>query len=169
MCLFALALPRLLSQLLPACTITIPIRCLPAPLPSHIRVSTFLHPSSPNIVPTPHHHHHMTLPPHRHRLAPSLLTMPHIPSPQMSVLSPHCCPPSPLHYTCYQRSLSCTTGLTVIIHHPHCTVTVPLPPCTVTSSPPRSPVAAQRHYPPHFTTLNHQYPMASSSSTLTAP
>ena len=140
----------------------IPYNCLPAPLPSYIRVPASLHPSSPHIITTPHHNRHMALPPHTITILHHCCLHPH-----------HTICPSSSHtvaprHPCYQPSLSCTTDLSVVVQRPHCTVA--LPPCTVTLQPPRSPVPLQRNYPPHFATLyHHQYPMASSPSTLTAP
>ena len=127
----------------PTCTIPIPYHCLPAPLPSYIRVPASLHPSSPHIITTPHHNRHMALPPHTITIAPSLLTSP---SPHMSILSPHCCPPSsllPAIIILHYRSLCCRPAPSL-----HCST------ATLHSHPPApaQPCATSTQLPP---TLRH--------------
>ena len=137
----------------PTCTIPITYHCLPAPLPSYIRVPAFLHPSSPHIITTPHHNRHMALPPHT-----ITVTILH-----HRCLHPHhtICPSSshtvaPRH-PCYQPSLSCTTELSVVVQRPHCTVALP----------PSSPRAALCHL--NTTTPHTSPPCATISTPFTAP
>jgi hypothetical protein len=131
----------------PTCTIPIPYHCFPTPLPSYIHVPASLHPSSPHIITTPHHNSHMALLPHTIAILHHRCSHPHHP---IRPSSPHTVTP---RHPCYQTSLSCTTDLSVVVQHPHCTVA--LPPCAVTFQPPAQPCATSTQLPP---TLHHPVP-----------
>ena len=140
----------------------------PAPSPSHTIVSPHHCPPTfaslpPCILPAPTLSPHSTITATWHyHLTPSpfCTIVAYIPITPMSILSPHCCPPSsllPAIIILHYRTLCCRPAPSL-----HCS--------TATLQPQRSPVPLEHNYPPHFATLyHHQYPMGSSPSTLTAP